>query len=575
MAGRILHFAYLLMLLGSLHTRFFLLLLLLLLAGSLSHARGQAMPPSWTGAAVLPSAFQSTAQALATDAAGNAYLGGIFQQTLVPGPGTSFTAQGMSDGYVAKYSPAGTLLWARQLPGASYTVVHSVVVDAAGDVYVGGYFNDQVALGTFSLMPAGGGTYLFLAKLDAQGQPQWLRQLGGGRGLFSTGMGLDAAGNAYFTGSFTTAITFGNQTLTLSNTVGVYEQALFLVKFNPQGTALWARAGGRELRGGSTPQYGAGLCVSPAGAAYLLWGSTPGAGDFDNLALPPSQGSNDAVIVKYSPQGTVEWLRAGGGPFADLVQRATLDGSGQLLVTGLFAGTATFGTHTVAAPQSAGLLLALDEATGSVNWVRALLTSSLNGAAFYAPATDAAGNSYVGGSFDLDAIVETQALSAAGGRDALVASYTPQGALRWVQQSSGTGDELPLYLACTGPDALTVAGALRGQGRFGTGTITSSNATVHENAFVARLGLLPSASRAAQAAAPLALFPNPAAGAGTVALPPLPAGSRIVLSDNLGRQLRAASAALALPLNGLAPGLYLVQASAPDGRYWRSRLVVQ
>lgn len=79
--------------------------------------------------------------------------------------------------------------------------------------------------------------------------------------------------------------------------------------------------------------------------------------------------------------------------------------------------------------------------------------------------------------------------------------------------------------------------------------------------------LLP--TRAAQAAAAFAVFPNPAGAAATVALgAPAQPGTRLTLRDALGRTvwetaLAPGQARAAVPLAGQPTGLYLVQLEAP------------
>src|SRR5919106_1551259 len=60
--------------------------------------------------------------AIATDSAGNVVIAGWMQGTVDfdPGPGTaSLTTKGLYDSFVAKYSSAGALLWAKQMGGTS------------------------------------------------------------------------------------------------------------------------------------------------------------------------------------------------------------------------------------------------------------------------------------------------------------------------------------------------------------------------------------------------------------------------------------------------------------------------
>src|SRR5207244_105765 len=82
---------------------------------------------------------------IATDTEGNYYVTGWFQGTVDFDPSSAvanLTAAGDYDGYIAKYSPAGRLLWARDLGSSSGNYVDGwgITVDPAGNVYVSGWF---------------------------------------------------------------------------------------------------------------------------------------------------------------------------------------------------------------------------------------------------------------------------------------------------------------------------------------------------------------------------------------------------------------------------------------------------
>ncbi|MFO0881421.1 MAG: hypothetical protein U0840_29325, partial [Gemmataceae bacterium] len=80
-----------------------------------------------------------TALSVTTDQQGNIYVGGAFQGTVDfdPGLGTTlFTSNGASDIFLAKYTSAGGLAWARQMGGTGDDYAsHGLEVDSAGNVY--------------------------------------------------------------------------------------------------------------------------------------------------------------------------------------------------------------------------------------------------------------------------------------------------------------------------------------------------------------------------------------------------------------------------------------------------------
>src|SRR5262249_14187951 len=83
------------------------------------------------------------ASAVATDLAGNAYVAGSFVGTVDfdRGPDVfNLTGPGQ-DVFVAKYTAAGALAWARQFGGTSLDQGEGIAVDSAGDVYTTGSFS--------------------------------------------------------------------------------------------------------------------------------------------------------------------------------------------------------------------------------------------------------------------------------------------------------------------------------------------------------------------------------------------------------------------------------------------------
>src|SRR5690606_34444259 len=130
---------------------------------------------------------------------------------------------------------------------------------------------------------------------------RWARS-GGGTGVdgdYGARIAVDAAGNAYVTGRFDGAATFGGTVLT---GYGAFDA--FVVKYDPEGAVLWARHGGSD---GS--DQAEGIAVDAAGNAYVT-GQFEGTATFGTFSLT-SVGSTDVFVVKYSPAGDVLWARRG------------------------------------------------------------------------------------------------------------------------------------------------------------------------------------------------------------------------------------------------------------------------
>lgn len=553
-----------------------------LLVSSLALQASAQTAPSWTSAVNLPitPAF-NIEPSFATDASGNTYLATGFVQSATLAPGTVVTSQNSifntpsRDGIVAKYGPTGNLLWYRQLSGSLNESFQKVIVDASGNVMLMGLATDGTQFGAITFNTSSFGSVLVLAQLDAQGQVQYVREVGSGTFLIPAGLASDAAGNYYLSGSFGLGATFGSTTLStpVTTTYGIDQ---YVVKVSAAGEVQWAQQGCRIFpTSASIALPFSELVAEPNGNVYFVWTCPPTAGGFGSLALPAGNGDYDGLVVKFNSQGNPLWAQRVGGAGADLPTHPGLGSNGRLVVPGITApaGSLANPASVTATSTTTGFVAVLEPTAGALAWSRELQATRAGG--YRSATTDAAGNIYLAGHFSGQGSVPGKTLTGAGGLDALVVSYTTDGTLRWTQQSAGTGDEIPVNIALDGTGRPVVQGILTSNGLFGSTALSSSaTATGMGTPFVAYMGNVVTATRAEQATA-LSLYPNPAAATAAIQLPTLPAGTQLTFTDAQGRVTRREAAGATFPLAGLAPGLYVVQATAPSGARWASRLTVE
>ncbi|XXF81498.1 SBBP repeat-containing protein [Myxococcaceae bacterium GXIMD 01537] len=126
------------------------------------------------------------------DASGNAFLVGSTDGSL-----DGNTRIGRYDAFVTKYDSAGTKQWTRTVGAASTdTIARRAAADDAGNVYVAGW-----TTGALDGNVKVGAQDFFITKYNAAGVKQWTRQhgaVGGQVGLY--GAALDASGNLYVSG---------------------------------------------------------------------------------------------------------------------------------------------------------------------------------------------------------------------------------------------------------------------------------------------------------------------------------------------------------------------------------------
>jgi len=275
---------------------------------------------------------------ISVDENGNSYVTGLFNGTATFGA-TTLTSSGDSDVFVAELDTDGNWQWAKQAGGSAKDYGKSISVDANGNSYVTGYFKGTATFGATTLT-CGGGTDIFAAKLDTDGNWQWAKQAGGGMVFyldFGEDISVDANGNSYVTGTFMGTATFGAFTLTSSGSFDI-----FAAKLDTDGNWQWAKRAG-----GSGADCGKGIAVYANGNPYVT-GLFNGTATFGATTLT-SSGDSDVFVAKLDTDGNWQWAKRAGGSALDEGKSISVDANGNVYITGVFYGTATFGADILTA----------------------------------------------------------------------------------------------------------------------------------------------------------------------------------------------------------------------------------
>lgn len=288
---------------------------------------------------------EEAAQSLAIDPAGNVLLTGYFRSIQASFGSLVVTNQSndfIGDIFVAKYDPEGNPLWAKRAGGLGWDMGRSIATDAEGNAYITGFCYWLATFGNITLTNGSSNfpnpTNYFIAKYSSAGDMVWAKSAVGTSTSQTTylsygyiqgyGICLDAFNNVIVTGHLNGTADFGNGDVLVNNNNGLQggsESSVFLTKYDPNGTLLWAKKG----IGGTS---GIGLAVRADSAGYLY-----------ATSHRPSFGTAAIVLSKYDLNGFQIWMRSvpqGNG----LLQGSSLalDPDGNIMMAGGVTGTLTF-----------------------------------------------------------------------------------------------------------------------------------------------------------------------------------------------------------------------------------------
>jgi hypothetical protein len=379
-----------------------------------------------------------------------------------------------------------------------FSVAIATAKDGAGNTVIAGLFYGTVALGSTTLVSAGGYD-IFVARVSPTGQ--WLQAVraGGAEDEYVSSLTVDGTGVVTIAGLFGQypnapgiTATFGAIVLTnVGNPDG------FVARLSPAGTWTQAVRVGTATTAGytyintlSTDSQGNAVITGTFAGAPLTIGST---------TLPNGLGQ-DLFVARLNAAGQWSQVIQAGGPAVrgSLYSGATqFDAAGNLVVTGYFMNTFRFGA-TVPITSSGDYDVFVARLSPTGQWLQAVRAGGPGADYARCLGLDGAGGVVVGGSIggtyaSNTATFGSTTLNSLRSGDAFVARLNAAG--QWTQavSANGANDEEITALAVDAANNIIVAGyfgvdntpfSSGGTIAFGTTSLTSFG---QADGFVARL----------------------------------------------------------------------------------------
>lgn len=327
----------------------------------------------------------------------------------------------------AWFGAPGDVLWAQQIGSGGREIGHGIAIDSQDNLVAVGEFSQTIQLAGTSLQSAGG-TDIYVVKLEsASGKLLWAKRFGGTGNDIGLSVAVAADNSIYVAGSFEGTVDFGG---------GPYQAGLsdgFALKLNEQGDFFWSRQiGGPNIDTANT------VAVNDNGV--VVAGSYTSSLTIDAVTFHSSYNTTDIFVLKLtSMNGATNWVKSYGDGFFDEARGATIDSSGNVVVTGQFAGAVSFG-GSILYTQSNSTAVFLLKLDGNGGHLFSKQFGAASGARGVAVAVDTFNNIVITGDFagsvDFGCVDRLTAPSLA---DIFLAKYSQAGNCLWARSFTGTG----------------------------------------------------------------------------------------------------------------------------------------
>jgi len=427
---------------------------------------------------------------MTTDSDGNRYLVGSFSGKMELG-WKSITTTPLTDidAFVVKLDPTGNAVWLYRIGAAnSIQTATAVSVDSQGNVAVGGSFYGTVQVNTVPATTlSGSSSYggLFVVFLDDNGIFEWAESAT--RSSFGEILSVEAdykPRRVYVTGYFSGSLTINGVTRT-----AVGQNDIFLASLNLT-TGAWDLY---RMFGGKEHDAAKGIVSDQTGKLFLTgyfkkeikFGTTP------KLTATAGTSStvypSDVFVVGLTDKLAPLWAVKAGGNAGDGGNTITLDGKGNLVVGGYYAGANfKWGSTTVKHSGNKDGFVAMYTNAGTFKWVKTFSSTGWDEISGLAVGP-LAKYFMAGGWFGNTMVLTPRTIKPVGKTDVFMARLIPDATsstakVDWVTTGGGSGEDFTAGVGLDSKGRVHVGGSFTDKASFHGRS--ASAGTGKKNAFV-------------------------------------------------------------------------------------------
>ncbi|MPR32312.1 hypothetical protein GBK04_02855 [Cytophagaceae bacterium SJW1-29] len=364
-----------------------------------------------------------------------------------------------------------------KIGGANNDIGRSVVVDAAGNVYVVGTYASSFTFGATTMSVAGSND-IFIAKYNSRGDDVWIQRIASVNMDEVKDVVIDSSGDIFVTGEVSSNVGYYNSPDDVQSGNIIHKAVngnsdAFLAKYTRDGKLVWFRT-----YGGNTSEVGTSIALHSSGI-YLTGVFGASKTTFGSITLQAlgTDGKYDMFLTKLSTNGDVLWAVSSGGFESDYASSIAVDSDGNVYMSGIFMSPGTFRSASGASaehPSSAtpDIFIAKYNSLGNlIAFHKGNSGTSIygNSLAIYDGALYATG--YVEGSKYGNLTVDYRG----GGADIFLAKYDLNTLnVEWVKTAGSSGFDAGNKIVFDNAGNIYLAGLFRDNCHFGSTVLRSA-----------------------------------------------------------------------------------------------------
>ncbi|SMC63161.1 hypothetical protein [Moheibacter sediminis] len=333
----------------------------------------------------------------------------------------SGTNNGGPDAWIVKLDASGEVEWDKMIGGSDYDDIYFIQQTSDGGYIMTG--GSQSSASGDIVDTSNGYLDSWIIKLDASGNIQWNRLLGGNSAEYFLAV-RQAPDGGYIAVGSSSSSTSGDVTDTNNGAIDFW-----IVKLDSSGNITWSR-----LYGGEENDEARGVQLTSDGGYIVTgWSYSSASGDI----AATNQGRMDAWVIKLNASGDLQWEKLFGGNDNDEAISVQQASDGGYILAGTSESSSSGDISDVSNGDADGWVIKLD-ASGNMQWNKLLGGSDWDGFSSIGLTTD--GGYIVGGSSGSSLSGDVSGTNYGSG-DLWAVKLDVSGNQQWDKLLGGTGNE--------------------------------------------------------------------------------------------------------------------------------------